>query len=333
MKPSYYIKKLCTMIDTVAQETDYSRTELLWSYSLAFLRCGAAIDEYRICRLYDVSGHIQAKQFMSGKRLIRAADRLCKNASQQELDTFGKKDRFNAFFSDYVRRDWIYAGDSTEDQLRAFIARNDVFLAKETGSTQGQNITRWRAGEFIVDSFLEAHLGRTYVLEAFIHQHPTMSKINPTSVNTVRLVMAGYKGRTTVIGGCLRTGGVNAFVDNFHSGGIAFPLDLDHGIVTGQGRDFEGRLYTVHPATGAIVPGFVIPHWAEVVSSVLDGTARLPNVGYIGWDVAVTEEGVEFIKGNVNYPDHTLIQIDNNDAWKRVLDFTRRCETQSRQAP
>lgn len=316
------------MINTVHQETDYSRPELLWSYILAFLRCGAAIDEYRICRLFDDSGHIQSRQFMSGTRLIRAADRLCRNASQEELDSFGKKDRFNTVFSDYVHRDWIYAGGSTREQLRAFIDRNEVFLTKETGSTQGQNITLWKAGEFDPESFLEEYTGKTYVMEAFIRQHPAMSTINPTSVNTVRLVTATYKGHSAVIGGCLRTGGVKAFVDNFHSGGIAFPLDLERGIVTGQGRDFEGRIYTIHPATNAVVPGFVVPHWETVLASVLDGASRLPNVGYIGWDVAVTEEGVEFIEGNVNYPDHTLIQIDRNDAWKRVKDFIRSCESQ-----
>ena len=326
MGPAYYIKKLSQMIKTVSKETDYSQGELLVSYALAFLRCGAAIDEYRICRLFDVSGHVQAKQFMSGHRLIKAADRLCRSASQEDFDCFGKKDRFNTVFSDYVKRDWLYAGNCTREEMLDFIARNDLFLAKETGSTQGQNITQWKAGAFDADSVLSTFLGKTFVLESFIQQHPAMSSINPTSVNTVRLVTATYKGRSEVIGGCLRTGGVNAFVDNFHSGGIAFPLDLEHGFVSGPGRDFEGRIYTIHPATNTVVPGFVIPNWEIVRAAVLDGAGRIPAVGYIGWDVAVTEEGVEFVEANVNYPDHTLIQIDRNDAWKRVKDFMKRCE-------
>ena len=207
-----------------------------------------------------------------------------------------------------------------------FIGRNEVFLAKETGSTQGQNITQWRSGGFDPEDLIAAFLGKSFVLEAFIRQHPAMSSVNPTSVNTVRLVTASCKGHAEVIGGCLRTGGVNAFVDNFHSGGIAFPLDLEHGFVSGPGRDFQGRMYTVHPATNTVVPGFVIPHWELVRTAVLDGAGRIPSVGYIGWDVAVTEDGVEFIEANVNYPDHTLIQIDRNDAWKRVKDFMKRCE-------
>ena len=326
MTPLFYIKKLWSMVKTVEQNTDYSRWEILFDYGMAFLRCGAAIDEYRICRLFDDSAHIQAKHFLSGRRLIRAADRLCKNASQEELDSFGKKDRFNAVFSDYVHRDWIYAGDSTREQLRGFIARNEVFLSKETGSTQGKNIQLWQRGEFDAERFLDEFTGKTFVLESYIRQHPAMSSLNPTSVNTVRLLTVVYKGQAAVIGGCLRTGGIKAYVDNFHSGGIAFPVDLERGIVIGQGRDFEGALYTIHPATGAFVPGFSIPHWEKVLAAVLDGASRLSHVGCVGWDVAVTEEGVEFIEGNVNYPDHTLIQIGRNDAWKRIRDFMAQCE-------
>ena len=85
-------------------------------------------------------------------------------------------------------------------------------------------------------------------------------------------------------------------------------------------------MYSIHPATGKIVPGFEIPHWDKIVSAVLDAAGRMPNVGYIGWDVSVTEDGVEFVEGNVNYPDHTLIQIDRNDAYKRVKDFMRQCD-------
>ena len=326
MQLSFYVKKLAAMIRDVSAETDYSRPALLWAYTLAFLRCGVSIDEFRICRLYDYSGHVQAKHFMTSGRSIRAGDMLCRNATQEELDSFGKKERFNALFSDRVRRDWVFAQEADREELRAFLDRNDTFLAKETESTQGKNITLWRAGEFDPEAFLDEYTGSHYVLEAFIRQHPAMSSLNPTSVNTVRLITAGYRGRITIIGGCLRTGGVSAFVDNFHSGGIAFPLDLSSGIVSGPGRDFAGKRYIRHPATDAVVPGFTVPHWDVVTAAVTEAAARIPNVGYIGWDVAVTEDGVEFVEGNVCYPDHTLIQIDRVDAWKRVRDFMKECD-------
>ena len=321
MGPLYYVKKLAAMVRTVSGATDWSPGALLMSYALAFLRCGAAIDEFRICRLYDVSGHVQARQFLSGVRLVRIGNKLCRGAAQEEFDAFGKKDRFNSLFSDYVRRDWLYAETAGRGELLSFMERNPVFLTKETGSTQGQNITLYRAGAFDPGEVVSRCLGKTYVLEAFVRQHPAMSSINPTSVNTVRLVTAAWEGRTAIIGGCLRTGGVDAYVDNFHSGGIAFPLDLAHGFVSGPGRDFDGNIFTVHPATNTVVPGFQVPHWEAVTAAVLDGASRFPRVGYIGWDVAVTEDGVELIEANVNYPDHTLIQIDRNDAWKRIRDF------------
>ena len=224
----------------------------------------------------------------------------------------------------HAQRELVLDSDSTPEDIRAFLARNDKFLAKDTLSTQGQNIFLFE-GETDPDAFLAEYAGRPFVLEAFIRQHPALAAINPTSVNTVRAVTACRNGRAELIGACLRTGGAGAYVDNFHSGGVAFPLDLTEGIVIGAGRSFDGKTFLRHPATGVVVPGFVIPHWEDLRRTVTEAALRVPKVGYIGWDVAVTEDGIEIVEANMDIPDHTLMQMDRPDAYKRLQDFFARC--------
>ena len=43
----------------------------------------------------------------------------------------------------------------------------------------------------------------------------------------------------------------------------------------------------------------------------LDAAHVIPQVGYVGWDVAVGENGPQLIEGNP-FPDHDLLQMPPN---------------------
>ncbi len=318
-----YLKEVLAALRAISDETGAGMTELFVGFADTALVSRALLWEYKLMRLYKYPRYVR-RGFLSYRRCVRVSNRLIGGASEEELDKYRRKECFNRTFGDYVRRDWLYLPESTEEQIRAFCGRNSVFLAKEIGSTQGQNITLHRAGEYDMERFISDYAGKTYVLEAFVKQHPDLARLNPTSVNTVRLVTAGVGGDTEIIGGCLRCGGAGAFVDNFHSGGVAYPLELTTGMVTGAGRSFDGKMYLRHPSTGCPVPGFQVPFWDELVRAVLEAAGRVPSVGYVGWDVAITEQGVEFIEGNVDIPDHTLIQMDLPDAYTRLSRFAEK---------
>ena len=44
--------------------------------------------------------------------------------------------------------------------------------------------------------------------------------------------------------------------------------------------------------------GLQIPHWDKILTTVQEAGKLLPNMRYIGWDIAVTEEGCEIIEAN-----------------------------------
>ena len=41
-----------------------------------------------------------------------------------------------------------------------------------------------------------------------------------------------------------------------------------------------------------------IPMWDRVLEVVTEAAKKIPQIRYIGWDIAVTNDGVEFIEGN-----------------------------------
>jgi len=44
--------------------------------------------------------------------------------------------------------------------------------------------------------------------------------------------------------------------------------------------------------------GMQIPHWDKVVNMVMEAAKIPEDMRYIGWDIAITDEGCELIEGN-----------------------------------
>ena len=109
--------------------------------------------------------------------------------------------------------------------------------------------------------------------------------------------------------------------DNFHTGGVAYPLELETGKVTGPGRNnVDIKDFERHPGTDFTMPGFTVPCWQEVKACVMQGMDRVPSLGYVGWDVAVTPEGPELIEGNFHWPGGNIIQFDGVGKYPMILE-------------
>ena len=54
--------------------------------------------------------------------------------------------------------------------------------------------------------------------------------------------------------------------------------------------------------------GYPISNWNKVVEVCERASELLPQVRFIGWDVAVTSDSVELIEGNQN-PDYELLEL------------------------
>lgn len=296
------------------------------AYLLDALRCsvrhGASPENYFVLRFFELTEQQRATYLTSGRSA--ALDRvLNRNASAAEKEALGSKARFLAEFAPFVRRAHVYAPETGFAAFNAFLDHNATFFLKPVSGTMGRGIER-RSTAAIPDraAFYADCRAQRLLLEAPIRQHPALEALSPGCVNSVRINAARDRsGRVRLIGACLKCGGRNAATDNFHSGGVAYPLELASGRVCGPGRNnTDLHDYTRHPASGAYLPGTVIPFWQEITACVSQAMDRVPGMGYVGWDIAVTPDGPELIEGNWHWPGGNIIQFDGVGKYPLLRD-------------
>lgn len=297
----------------------------------SFLVCrfihGASWDNFCVHEMYKMNNR-ERKEVYTFKRQKKISDFLNRNAIEEEMSVIIHKNKFNSKFKKYIKRNWYDATKPNREQFISFLQSNSEFLMKPIVSSCGNGIELLKTTEIDINRFYENISVKNLILEEIIKQNLEIKSINPTSVNTVRLITAKFEDKVHILkGGALRCGGKNAFVDNFHSGGCAYPINVDTGIIDGPGLSLKSnqKIYE-HPSTGKEMLGLQIPNWNIILETVSSAALIMKNIGYIGWDVAVLENGCEIIEANVNYPDSDLVQLDGYSVYKELLLFLKNCE-------
>lgn len=139
-----------------------------------------------------------------------------------------------------------------------------------------------------------------YVVEHAIVQHPDLARLNPSSVNTLRIWVVNDRDGVHVVGAFLRVGRAGSLVDNTAAGGLACAVDIDTGVVT-QALDLtlERNEHEVHPDSGARLRGLQIPFWKECAETACTALRVLPGARFSGMDIAVGAEGPLVVEYNV----------------------------------
>lgn len=295
-------------------------------YFLDASRCsqrhGASPENYLVLRFFDLS-EAERETYLTSGRSKRSDAALNARASAADKAAVGRKDEFDRAFARLNRRDFLYAPSSADAEIDRFLDAHPVVFAKPRSLTMGEGIRRVIVSE-IPDraAFAADCRERRILLEEAVVQHPLLAAINPSSVNTVRIVTArDARGETRMIGAALRCGGAGSPVDNFHGGGVAYTIDLGSGRILTPGRDNSTLMeYTSHPSTGRAVTGMEIPRWDEVLHLARQGMDVVPSIGYIGWDIAITPDGAELIEGNFGWPGGNIIQFDGVGKYPAVLE-------------
>jgi hypothetical protein len=162
--------------------------------------------------------------------------------------------------------------------------------------------------------------GATCIIERYLEQHPWCMKLNPTSVNTLRLyAIQGENEKPIVIGGFLRMGTRDVLTDSTATGGICAIVHLETGkLISCHDNQTARKEFTVHPTTGAQIVGELVPFWPDAKQLACDVLAVFPSLRFAGIDIALTDRGPSVIEMNV-HPDHRgmgLLLVPPSDALK-----------------
>lgn len=232
------------------------------------------------------------------------------------------KNLYDLYFHDVNRpvtifrktSDFILDGNYHEISLQEAISKckdeGEVILKKGRFSMAGQGIMIWNAQQSEMDLLSFLNESPDVVCQRMIKQHAEMSRINPTSVNTIRIMTFVFAGKVHLLSYVLRMGVNGSRVDNASQGGIVCGVKS-----SGQLKDIafntSGTRFLKHPQ-GVSFESVTIPNFSECTDLVTILAKRFSSLSrLISWDLAIDEAG------------HPLL-IEFNLTWGQ-LDFHQYC--------
>ncbi len=224
------------------------------------------------------------------------------------------KARFNEFFSDVVTRKWIKTEGMERTDFDDFCQGLERIIAKPEDGSQGKGIYITSIASLDERETLFNELkGQKYLLEELVIQCDEIARINPRSVNSIRVNSVKTDNGVVITAATLRLGSGCSDTDNYSSGGFAASIDVETGIVISRAVAQNGMVVYAHPFTEQIIIGTQIPKWEKVKEAVANSHQRISNLRYIGWDVVVCANGdVTFLEANtfsgVALQQHPLLE-------------------------
>ena len=286
------------------------------------LRYGAMDSrDYWLFEFYKKSSS-ERDSFFTKRRYFK----LIKHFDRQTFVRLCEKDQMYKEFKDFIKRDWILVNEDTSvEVVNAFVRKHGVVMVKPVSSEQGGGISKVNAADKDKISKLVSSRGAApFLLEEIVKNCDAVGKINPHSLNTLRVYTIVPKGLSArVISASLRCGCGDVAVDNWGSGGIGYPVDLELGIVSTYGRNKRGEKFAIHPETNVQMIGMKLPYYNEALKLAVDCTMHNSKVLYAGVDIALTPNGPELIE--LNFPGgHDLLQaldqVGKNAMMKTIVN-------------
>ncbi len=210
------------------------------------------------------------------------------------------KVEFNEKFKDYIKRDFIDLRSASIKDFEKFAKGKDVVIAKELDNSGGKGISKVELKKEELSKIYESlKEKKQYLVEELILQNKKVNELNPSSVNTLRL-FTFFDGKESHVINCIFKIGNGGFVDNFSSGGMYTFVGTD-GKVLVPAIDVLDHKIEIHPVSKKKLVGFQVPNYEKAVGMVEEASKLVPQIRYIGWDVAILENDVCLVEGN-EYP-------------------------------
>jgi hypothetical protein len=162
----------------------------------------------------------------------------------------------------------------------------------------------------LISGWLEAKRGE-YLVTEFIGAHSYFDAFWNESPPTVRVLVTREKGQLPkIVHSYLRFATKDTGVVNI-PGGVYCRVDIKSGsFYDGQTYEKDGlQDCKYHPDTKVRLEG-VLPHWDLILDKILEISAAIPQIRYMGYDVIITEEGFKIIEIN-SHPGIDYFQTEH----------------------
>ena len=313
------IKKRLNDFKNYSEILGVSLLHVLFDYFKASVFYGFTIWDYlEVSDGFKLSKY-ERKRFLTYKRMQKILSKV--NNDCYYNDILLNKQKTLKYFSEYIKRKWIYPKESTEIEFISFVKNHPVLIVKPIDGMCGEGIFRkdyTNVSDYLIASDYKEYVEKNLLVEECIAAHNDLN-LNNKSLNTFRIfTMIDSSGEPHVLKAKFRAGVGDSVVDAA-DGSIHYPISIKYGIIEGPGVTLEGlqkdELYYMHSGSEKILVGLKIPYWEEVKLMLIDAAKKIPQVRLVGWDVAITNNGPEIIEANHNPYHGTFEELGNERLW------------------
>jgi hypothetical protein len=132
-------------------------------------------------------------------------------------------------------------------------------------------------------------MGANFIMQAAVKQHEVLSRLNPSSLNTIRIVSFFFENEVHILSCILRIGAPNAKVDNVGAGGYACPVQMN-GQLNAKAVNRKAE-WVEENSTGIKFADVKVPEFDRIIETVKFAHKRLAHFKLIGWDMSVDTQG------------------------------------------
>lgn len=240
--------------------------------------------------------HEQWLEYLSNHASFTIFQRMNKNNPYHTADKYLVYCDFKQFFG---REACNVVQVSDKDSFFAFVKEKGAVLLKPLRGSLGDDVIKFRESDIHGKRAFEKLLKKYpdgFIAEELIKQSEEMAKFNPTSVNTLRITTVRMDDRVYAEA-FLRVGRMFSVVDNVAKGGMVCSLNQQTGEITNV-TDEAGNVYLVHPDSGYKLAGNYVPRLNDALNMARTMANHIPNFRYIGWDLALTDNGWVLVELN-----------------------------------
>lgn len=290
-----------------------SRWAIYFDLLYCLFKYGASDENYLQFRFYR-QPHTYRNSFITWRRNMA----IMKYTPKDVIALFLDKARFNIRFQQYVKRGWLDCKTASKMEILNFVEKYPAVIVKPIESACGVGICKW-VSQTVDDEKIDKIVGANYIIEEAIENCSELKALNPSSLNTLRMVtFVDKKANVHIINVVLRVGQGNSIMDNAHAGGIACVVNSRTGRLGGEARTFKDEIFEYHPTTNVRFLDFQIPRFDECVNFVMRLASEIPAARLVGWDVVITPTGLEVLEANIP-PGEDLTELDLHGKYQKVI--------------
>lgn len=180
----------------------------------------------------------------------------------------------------------------------------------------------------LTPQLLNELLGKDWILQEKLIQHPFFAQFNESSVNTLRVHVyrSPVTGEVDIPSICMRIGAKGHWYDNLHSGGVYVGIDPESGKLLGTPVDKNGIEFPVYNDIDFSSQEYIVPKFDQLKEFAKKLSNKTPHHHSLACDISIDKDGnFRLIEINIGTFDAEMYMMHGQLPYGRhsqeILDY------------